>query len=226
MLILTIARTEASLVTFRDALRPHGHAFLFCSGMEDAWKSAIDRRQHLTVVHDDAPFRAARFVRALRQSGFLQPVLVVTDGDDEDTRIEAFAAGADQVCPAKATGAEFVARANAMFRQCDPIPADELHYGELALDLTRIRVTRGDDELALSGKPLALLEYLLRHPDRLIDRETLGSAVWGDDFDPASKSFEVTLSKLRSVVDRGYASRYLHTISGRGYLLTDRLPDD
>lgn len=222
MLILTIARTPQVFESFRTALQPGGHAFLFASGADDAWDTASDRSQHLTVIHDEAPFHAATFVRALRRSGFIQPILIVTHGNDTPARIEAFAAGADQVCPADVAAEEFVARANAMFRQCDPTPADELRYRDLSLDLVRVRVTRGDDVLTLSGKALALLEYLLRHPEKLVDRATLGSAVWGADFDPASNSFEVTLSKLRAQVDRGYETRYIHTVSGRGYLLTDR----
>ena len=174
MLILTIAQTEASFAAFRAALQPQGHAFLFCSGVGEAWKSAMDRRQHLTVVHDDAPFHAAGFVRALRQSGFIEPVLIINDRDDQAARIEAFTAGADQVCHANITAEEFVARTNAMFRQCDPTTADELRYRDLVLDLTRVRLTRGDDVLVLSGKPMVLLEYLLRHPDKLIDRNDPG----------------------------------------------------
>jgi|GEM_PF-1755855 len=224
MLILTVARTQQVFERLHAALRPRGHAFLFCSGEDDAGDVATDRSQHLTVIHDEAPFHAATFVRALRESGFIQPILIVTHGRDPTARIEAFAAGADQVCPADVAAEEFVARANAMLRQCDPTPADELSYRDLKMDLGRLRVTRGDDVLPLSGKALSLLEYLLRHPEELVDRATLGSAVWGPDFDEASNSFEVTLSKLRSRVDRGYGSRYIHTVSGRGYLLTDSPP--
>ena len=221
MQVLMITRDRGVYDRFVDATRTLGYHVEFASG-EDAERRVREGDQHLTVVQDDPPFDAASFVRRVRSSGFVHPILAVHQHEDEEHRLRALLAGADQCCPATASPRELRVRVHAGMRQCDPTPADVLTFRDLKLDLDALCLTRADRPLSLNGKALALLEYFLRHPDKVIARDKLGRAVWGPGFDTDSNSFEVTLSKVRAQIDRGFDERYLHTISGRGYVLSLR----
>ena len=84
--------------------------------------------------------------------------------------------------------------------------------------LTR-RVERGGREIDLRPREFALLELLLRNPERVISKTMILSHVWGYDFDPGSNVVDVLVFRLRDKIDRGFASPLLHTVRGVGYVL-------
>ena len=158
-------------------------------------------------------------IPALRSAAPGRPVLALAPGDRTDLRIAAFRAGADQVCPPDIDDEELAARVHALVRVRTTTAEPSLEYGALRLDRRQMRLSRDGKPLEVRGKALSLIEFLMRHPETLHSRQTLGLAVWGPDFDASSKSFEVYLSRLRSTIDRGFPEPYLHTIRGRGYML-------
>jgi predicted ATPase/DNA-binding winged helix-turn-helix (wHTH) protein len=92
-----------------------------------------------------------------------------------------------------------------------------LAFGEFVLDIANARLTRGGQEVALSKKPMALLQALASRPGELVTRDELLDTVWQRRFvsDSAVKS---VLSELRAVLaDDARAPRWIETLSGRGY---------
>jgi len=78
-------------------------------------------------------------------------------------------------------------------------------------------VTRAGQHVQLSGKEMALLEYLMRNPGRVVTRQAIVERVWGLDDQPASNVIDVHMSSLRRKVDRGFESSLIHTVIGAGY---------
>jgi DNA-binding response OmpR family regulator len=70
-------------------------------------------------------------------------------------------------------------------------------------------------EIELSAREFALAEMFLRHPDQVLSREQLLSAVWGYDFDPGSNVVDVYVRYLR----RKLGADTIHTVRGMGYRL-------
>ena len=94
-----------------------------------------------------------------------------------------------------------------------------LTLGELSLDLLSRKVERAGQTLDLRPREFTLLEYLLRHPGRVLSKTMILSHVWGYSFDPGTNVVDVLVSRLRDKVDEGFASKMIHTVRGAGYVL-------
>jgi two-component system OmpR family response regulator len=87
------------------------------------------------------------------------------------------------------------------------------------LDLLSRRVERAGQTLDLRPREFALLEYLMRHPGRVLSKTMILSHVWGYSFDPGTNVVDVLVSRLRDKVDEGFDTRLIHTVRGAGYVL-------
>jgi DNA-binding response OmpR family regulator len=85
--------------------------------------------------------------------------------------------------------------------------------------LTR-QVKRGQQEIELTTKEFALLEFFLLHPDQVLSRTQLGEHVWGHDYYNQSNVVDVYVGYLRRKIDDGQAVPLIHTVRGVGYRLS------
>ena len=86
------------------------------------------------------------------------------------------------------------------------------------------RVERAGVALDLRPREFALLEYLMRHPGRVLSKTMILSHVWGYSFDPNTNVVDVLVSRLRDKLDRPFPDRMLHTVRGVGYVLRSGEP--
>lgn len=74
--------------------------------------------------------------------------------------------------------------------------------------------------MELTSKEFALLEYLARHADKVVNRTAIAEHVWDENFDVFSNLIEVYIQRLRRKVDDGHSCKLLRTMRGEGYMLT------
>jgi two-component system, OmpR family, copper resistance phosphate regulon response regulator CusR len=146
-------------------------------------------------------------------------VLVLTARQTVEDRVRGLESGADDYLVKPFAFAELLARVRAVLRR--PIAEEllRLSHADLELDYRARTVKRGGRALALSPKEFAVLAFLLRHPGEVISRTRLAEEVWDENFDSFSNVIDVTLSHLRSKVDRGFEVSLIHTVRGAGYVL-------
>ena len=95
-----------------------------------------------------------------------------------------------------------------------------LRVADLELDLLRRTVTRGGERVELQPREFRLLEFLLRHADRVVTRTMLLEGVWDFHFDPRTNIVETHISRLRGKLSRGGRDpELIHTVRGSGYVL-------
>ena len=94
-----------------------------------------------------------------------------------------------------------------------------LVVGDLRLDTRARKVTRGAQTIALQPREYQLLEYLVRHQDKVVTRRMLLAAVWGYHFDPETNVIDVQMSRLRTKLDKDFPAALIHTVRGVGYTL-------
>jgi DNA-binding response OmpR family regulator len=99
-----------------------------------------------------------------------------------------------------------------------------LHIGDLTIDTAAHRVFRGSDEVVLTSKEYALLEYFARNAGRVISRSEIAEHVWDENFDPFSNLIEVYVNRLRRKVDRSEPHRII-TRRNEGYMLRANEPE-
>jgi DNA-binding response OmpR family regulator len=157
--------------------------------------------------------------KELRQQGLTVPVLMLTARDALDDKVAGLDAGADDYLTKPFAFPEFLARVRALLRRREDVKITRLQVADLVLDTATHEVTRGGKIIQLAGKEYAVLEYLMRHAERVVTRTMMLEAVWGYDFDPGSNVVDVYIRYLRRKIDDPDPVKLLETIRGTGYRL-------
>ncbi len=161
-------------------------------------------------------------VKALRAAGVETPVLFLSALSHLDERVKGLRAGGDDYLTKPFAFAELSARLDNLMRRGVGKPAEtSLSCGDLDMDLLSRKVTRAGRPLELLPREFKLLEYLLRHKNRVVTRTMLLEEVWDYRFDPHTSLIDTHISRLRKKIDEGFAQPLLHTLRGTGYRLSE-----
>lgn len=163
-------------------------------------------------------------LRNLREFGLHTPVIIVSALGGTEHVIRGLDAGAVDYLRKPFEFDELLARLRILQRKADSATgATVLRLADLELDLVQRRVTRAGQPLSLTNREFALLELLLRSPNRVVTKTRIAEKVWEVDFDMGSNVIEVHLSQLRRKVDRAFPDLppLLETVVGHGYRLHD-----
>ena len=116
---------------------------------------------------------------------------------------------------------ELLARIRALLRKEQSHRSTKLQAGDLILDIVSHKVWRGKDEIMLTAKEYALLEYFMRNAGTIITRTMISEHVWDINFDTFTNVIDVYVNYLRNKIDKGQSRKLIHTIRGRGYILKE-----
>ncbi len=156
-----------------------------------------------------------RVVSALRAEKNWVPVLMLSAKDGEYDQADGLDCGADDYLTKPFSYVVLVARLRALLRRGAPERPSVLSVGELTLDPARRRVTSGGEEIVLTAREYALLEYLMRRPGQVVSKTELLDHVWDASIDTAPNAVEVYVGYLRRKLGRDV----LETVRGAGYRL-------
>ncbi len=158
-------------------------------------------------------------LRTLREQKIHTPVLLLTAKDRVIDRAEGLNAGADDYLIKPFAFVELIARVRALLRRAPQTTDTKLTYEDVELDPQGMTVTRKGKVIDLTSKEFALLEYLMRHPERILTKDTLMQHVWDYDADILPNTVEVYVGYLRNKLDKPFKARELiHTKRGFGYV--------
>lgn len=155
--------------------------------------------------------------RNLRRRGVATPILMLTALGKTEQKVTGLDAGADDYLTKPFEFAELVARIRALFRRSSSSGSSRLEHADLVLDLSKRKATRGQERIRLSAREFALLEYLMRNPDRVLSRTAIIESVWDIRYEPTSNVVDVYISSLRRKIDKSFETPLIHTVIGSGY---------
>ena len=158
---------------------------------------------------------------AMRSRGIKTPVLFLTARDSVEDRVRGLDAGAADYLVKPFAMEELLARVRALLRRGAGEEHSLLTCGALTLDLTGHTVSRGGEEIPLSAKEYALLEYLLYNKNRILSREMIEDHIWNYDYEGGTNVVDVYVSYLRRKIDDGRDVKLIRTVRGRGYQIRD-----
>ncbi len=220
------------LVDDEEAITSHLAPFLERSGF--SVMIAADGEAALRWVEDVAPdlivldvlmprLNGRETLRRLRQAGDWTPVILLTQVGTPAERAMALEEGADDYLNKPFEPYELVARIRAVLRRVQRggqslAGARRLRSGPLELDRQARRITLGGFEVPLTTRALALLEYLMLHPDEVLSRERLLDAVWGWDYPAATRAVDTRIAELRRALNDDVENpQFIETVIGEGY---------
>ncbi len=149
------------------------------------------------------------------------PILMLTAKDDVADRVHGLDSGADDYVVKPFEIDELLARVRALLRRHEPAGGEVLRFADLTLDTRTRTAQRGTRQMTLSATEFALLRYFLRYPRRILTREAILNAVWGEEFERPTNVVDVYVGYLRAKLEAGGESRLLHTVRGEGYILRE-----
>ncbi len=164
------------------------------------------------------------FCRWLREQGVKEPILMLTARSGLAEKVEGLDAGADDYLTKPFEVAEVKARLRAFLRKSLGYPRSEMTVADLVVNPNNRTARRGDAILELSKKEFALLEYLVRNKDRLVTRAMIAQAVWDSETNLYTNVIDVFVTYLRKKVDGEHTPRLIHTVRGKGFLLSETEP--
>jgi DNA-binding response OmpR family regulator len=159
-----------------------------------------------------------QLLRQIRSKSIQTPVLLLTARDAVTDRITGLDAGADDYLVKPFAFSELLARLRALLRR-PPVQVDlVLQLGDVQMDIVQREVRCGSKSLLeLSPREFNLLEYLIRHPARVLTRTQIAEHVWNFDFPGDFKVIDVYVGYLRRKLERVKSSLTIQTVRGVGY---------
>jgi two-component system phosphate regulon response regulator PhoB len=147
------------------------------------------------------------------------PILMLTARGDEPDKIAGLDAGADDYITKPFSTQEMLARIRAVLRRRAPEHAnDVVTIGGLSLDAATHRVSWKNLAVKIGPTEFKLLQYLMKHPERVHSRSQLLDKVWGDHVFIEERTVDVHIKRLRESL--GDAGAMVETVRGAGYRLT------
>ncbi len=149
------------------------------------------------------------------------PVLMMSAKDDDDSKILGLDIGADDYIGKPFYFPFLLSKVKAILRRNYPDSSEDnkiLKYKDLSVDLNTMTVHKDDKLVQVGGKELEILIYFLKHPEKVIPKETLFDAVWGSDCDSDVSTLTVYIKWLREKLgDAPKDPKYIHTVWRVGY---------
>ncbi len=148
------------------------------------------------------------------------PIIMLTARGEESDRVRGLDTGADDYVTKPFSPSELVARVGALLRRARPeIDADTLSHDGIEMDLVAHKVRRDGDTVPLGPTEFRLLRHFLERPKRVLSREQLLVAVWGDDSDIELRTIDVHIRRLRKALNAGGKPDIIRTVRSAGYAL-------
>jgi DNA-binding response OmpR family regulator len=219
---ILVAEDDQVIADFvAQGLREAGFAVDVAATGTEALRQALEGGHDAAVMDVMLPgLDGLSVIEQLRAKKRQMPVLILSARHTVDDRVKGLQAGGDDYLTKPFAFAELLARLQALLRRSGGASEPtRLTAGELTLDLLSRRVERAGKPLDLRPREFALLEYLMRHPGRVLSKTMILSHVWGYSFDPGTNVVDVLVSRLRDQVDEGFETKLIHTVRGAGYVL-------
>lgn len=115
-----------------------------------------------------------------------------------------------------------LARLRALLRRPAEKLAEVLTVGDLTLDPSAKKVRRADQDISLTAKEYAVLEYLIRHAGMVLSKEQIIAHVWDFDADVLPNNVELFIMFIRRKIDKPFDTKLIHTVPGFGYMIEDK----
>ena len=161
--------------------------------------------------------------KALREDEVYTPILILTAKGQLQDKLAGLNQGADDYLLKPFAFAELLARVRALSRRPKVQLSPVLKVKDLILNTETFEVNRAGEIIKLSKKEFALLEYLMRHPNRVLTKDQIIANVWDYDADVLQNTVEVYIGYLRNKIDKAFKNKeaLIETVRGFGYKIKD-----
>ena len=219
--VIVVIEDDTQICRFlRTSLSVHGFQVIEAGSGEQGLVEIGTRKPELVILDLGLPGMDGIEVIYKVRKWSAVPIIVLSARSQESNKISALDAGADDYLTKPFSFEELLARIRALLRR-PPHITDKtvLQCANLKLDLIKRQTWVGEQEISLSQKEFALLEFLMRHAGEVVSRTAIAEHVWDLHFDPMSNTIDVYINFLRKKIGETPSKSKIETIRGTGYRL-------
>jgi two-component system OmpR family response regulator len=218
---ILVVEDEARLASYvKQGLEAEGYSVDIASDGELGLAMAETRPYDAVVLDIMLPkLNGYKVCARLREAGNWVPILMLTAKEGEYDEAEALDTGADDFLRKPFSFVVLMARLRALLRRGLGERPAVLEVGDLSLDPASRVVKRGNQEIDLTPREHAMLEYFMRHPNVALAKLDILNNVWDWAFEGDPNIVEVYVGYLRKKIDAPFGVKTLETVRGVGYRL-------
>lgn len=229
--ILIVDDEEDIVKLLQTVLYKEGFEHVYAaSSAEEGWIRFQDKHPDLVILDimlpDGEGYDVCKKIRSVSNV----PIFFLSAKNEEIDKILGFAIGGDDYITKPFSPKEVAYRIKARFRRTEAALDEEkkdytLKAGPFELDEHTLELKKNGEMIELKPKELGLISYLLKHPNRIISKESLYDQVWGEDSFGYDNTVMVHIRRLREKIEEDPSSpQYLLTVKGLGYKLAVEEP--
>jgi len=204
----------------KNGLKEEGYAVDDAFDGQSGFDLAVENEYDIIILDLMLPgLDGITLCKKLREQGNHTPILMLTAREAVKDRVIGLDSGADDYMTKPFAFEELLARIRVILRKRPVTQELKLEIGDLVLDLITHKVRRGGDEIELTTKEYALLEFLMRNAGTIVTRTMISEHVWDINFETFTNVIDVYINYLRNKIDRDHDEKLIHTVRGRGYVL-------
>ena len=223
MRILLVEDDVAIAQSLKEGLEDEAYAVDVVHDGDEGYRTATADDYDVIILDVMLPeMNGYEVCRALRKDGNQTPILMLTARDTERDIVEGLGMGADDYLAKPFSFEVLLARIRALLRRPNEKLEEILRVGDLTLDPSLKKVMRANQEISLTAKEYAVLEYLIRNAGKVLSKEQIISHVWDFDADVLPNNVELFIMFLRRKIDKPFGSKLIYTVPGFGYKLEDK----
>ena len=159
--------------------------------------------------------------KALRASKNQTPIIMLTAKDSIEDKIKGLDIGANDYLAKPFSFAELLARIRVQLRTTNSSQT-KISIADLELDLLNKTAVRANENITLTAKEFALLEYLIKNKDRVLSETTINSALSSFEDSNISNIVNVYIYRLRNKIDKNFDNKLIKTVRGIGFKISDK----
>jgi DNA-binding response OmpR family regulator len=222
MRVLVIEDEQKIRTALADFLEFHGFNVTEASDGQEAESIVSEGKFDLILLDLMLPtISGEQLCTKWRQNGLQTPIIMVTAKGQEKERIKGLDLGADDYITKPFSLEEMLARINAVLRRTDPARAvgQAFKFADLDIDISALKAKRNREEIEITKREAAIIQYFAANPNRVISREELYKNVWDETLtELGTRTMDMHIAKLRSKIERDSANpQIIKTVRGAGY---------
>jgi DNA-binding response OmpR family regulator len=220
--ILVVEDEKNIRTALTDFLEYHGFSAVVAEDGLEAERIACEQQFDLILLDLMLPkISGEQLCAKWRQEGLQTPILMLTAKGQEKEKIAGLNLGADDYITKPFSLEELLARIKAVLRRTDPARAvgQTFKFANLDVDIAALKVKYNNNEIEITKREAAIMQYFAANPNRVIGREELYKEVWNDILtDLGTRTMDMHIAKLRSKIEKDSANpEIIKTVRGAGY---------
>jgi DNA-binding response OmpR family regulator len=220
---ILVVEDEKKVANFiKRGLEEEQYEVRTASDGEEGFKLALEKTFDLIVLDWMLPkMNGLDLLKDLRGKKMMTPILMLTANDSVEDIVAGLDSGSDDYLTKPFAFSELLARVRALVRRSESDRGAEIVFADVRLDPVTHKVWRGGQDIDLTGKEYALLEYFMRNPTQVLTRTMIAEHCWDYTFDSFTNIIDVYVNYLRKKIDREGDMKLIHTVRGVGYVFKD-----